>query len=312
MTGGIDLACEWVGIKTVAFCEREPFCQKVLAKHWPDIPIYSDVCTLTKERLERDGIGAVDLISAGYPCQPYSLAGKRQGSSDDRALWTEVRRLLEEIRPRWFVGENVAGHITLGLDDVLVDLERAGYTAQSFVIPAAAIGAMHKRNRVFIMAHSTCKLPHRSGGEGSGWHQYPDGCETLADTKNCGDVRGNRSIPNDDEGRADRGDYDRRAEADDRGERWPTESRVGRVFNELSSEMDGDLNPLDPLTNFIAFYPQPAPMGMPQYDWEPPRVATGVQNRTSRLKALGNAVDPLQIYPILAAIKHIDDFLKVG
>ena len=153
---GIDLACEWVGIETVAFCEREPFPQKVLRKHWPDLPIYDDVCTLTKERLEADGIdcNSIGLISAGYPCQPYSVAGERQGEDDDRALWPEVKRLLEEIRPRWFVGENVAGHITLGLDGVLSDLDNIGYSCQPLVIPAAAVGALHRRDRVFLLAYS--------------------------------------------------------------------------------------------------------------------------------------------------------------
>lgn len=155
--GGIDLACEWAGIETVAFCEREPFPQKVLQKHWPDIPIYDDVCTLTRARLEADGIdcGTIGIISAGYPCQPYSVAGERQGEDDDRALWPEVKRLLEEIRPRWFVGENVAGHITLGLDGVLSDLDDIGYTCQPVVLPAAAVGAPHRRDRVFIIANTT-------------------------------------------------------------------------------------------------------------------------------------------------------------
>lgn len=156
--GGIDLAAEWAGMTTVAFCEREPFPQRVLRKHWPNVPIYDDVCTLSREVLERDGIigpgRAIDIISAGYPCQPFSNAGKRRGAEDDRHLWPEVKRLLSEIRPRWFVGENVAGHITLGLDDVLIDLESIGYTAQPVVIPACAVGAPNRRDRVFIVAYS--------------------------------------------------------------------------------------------------------------------------------------------------------------
>lgn len=94
--GGIDLACEWAGIKTVAMCEREPFCQKVLRKHWPDVTIYDDVCTLTKERLESDGIGTIDIIFSGDPCQPYSHAGKREGEGDDRFL---CRKLIAYWNP---------------------------------------------------------------------------------------------------------------------------------------------------------------------------------------------------------------------
>ncbi|MBB6672601.1 DNA cytosine methyltransferase [Cohnella nanjingensis] len=151
--GGIDLACEWAGIETVAFCEREPFPQKVLRKHWPHVPIYDDVCTLTKERLDADGIGPIDIILSGDPCQPYSQSGERKGEDDDRFLWPEVDRLLETIRPRWVLRENVAGNITLGLDGVLADLERHGYTWQSFVIPSAAVGAFHRRDRVFVVAN---------------------------------------------------------------------------------------------------------------------------------------------------------------
>lgn len=164
--GGIDLACEWAGIETVAFCEREPFPQKVLRKHWPNVPIYDDVCTLTKERLEADGIigsgRTIDIIHGGYPCQPFSLAGERKGSEDDRALWPEVKRILEEIRPRWFVGENVAEHISLGIDDVLSNLDDIGYTSQPIVLPAAAVGAAHRRDRVFILAHTNSQ--HVEGG----------------------------------------------------------------------------------------------------------------------------------------------------
>ncbi|KAB2337635.1 DNA (cytosine-5-)-methyltransferase [Cytobacillus depressus] len=157
--GGIALAAEWAGIETIAFCEREPFCQKVLRKHWPSVPIFDDVCTLNKHVLEERGVdvGTIELISGGYPCQPFSSPGNRKGEEDDRHLWPEIKRLLQEIRPNWFVGENVAGHITLGLDTVLYDLESIGYTWQPFVIPAASVGANHERYRVFIVAHANGK-----------------------------------------------------------------------------------------------------------------------------------------------------------
>lgn len=165
---GIDLAAKWAGMKTRAFCESEPFPQKVLRKHWPDIPIYEDVRSLTRARLEEDGIitanRAIDIISAGYPCQPESLAGKRRGKDDDRWLWPQVARLLQELRPRWFVGENVAGHATMGLDKVLTDLENLSYSWQPFDIPAAAVDADHERRRIFIVAHSNSE---RSQGGGA-------------------------------------------------------------------------------------------------------------------------------------------------
>lgn len=157
--GGIALAAEWAGVETVAFCEREHFCQKVLNKHWPDVPIFDDVKTLNKQALEERGIDieTIDIISGGYPCQPFSLAGERKGEEDDRHLWPEVKRLLQEIKPTWFVGENVIGHVTLGLDTVLFDLENIGYSWQPFVIPACAVNAPHRRDRVFIIAHSNEK-----------------------------------------------------------------------------------------------------------------------------------------------------------
>jgi DNA (cytosine-5)-methyltransferase 1 len=156
--GGIALAAEWAGIETVAFCEREPFCQKVLNKHWPDVPIFDDVRTLNRKTLEEKGViepgGTVDIISGGWPCQPYSIAGKKKGDADERALWKEMFRLVGELKPRWVIGENVANFSKLGLDNTLDDLEGIGYTTQSFIIPAAAVGAIHKRERVFVVAYS--------------------------------------------------------------------------------------------------------------------------------------------------------------
>lgn len=277
--GGIDLAAHWASIETVAFCEREPFPRRVLAHHWPGIPIYDDVCTLTKEVLLQDGIigpdRAIDIISAGYPCQPFSNAGQRRGQEDDRHLWPYVIRLIKDIRPRWFVGENVAGHITLGLDDVLTDLADAGYTAQAFVIPAAAVYGSHRRDRVFIVGYSErcgCDREPRRGTN----QESPYGHIRVK-----------------------------------RGAERAVEPGLGRSPDVLPTWMDGrGVNPLDSLADYISSYPQPALMGQPQHGWEPPRVATGIRNRTARLKALGNAVNPLQIYPIMAAIKAINDQLE--
>ncbi len=148
------MGLERAGMETVAFCEIEPYPRKVLAKHWPNIPIYDDVRTLTKERLDSDGIGSIDVICGGYPCQPFSVAGKREGAEDDRHLWPEYFRLIREINPSWIIAENVYGHVTMGLDVALSDLESIGYTWETFVIPACAVGAPHRRDRVWIVAHS--------------------------------------------------------------------------------------------------------------------------------------------------------------
>ncbi len=144
--GGFALAARWCGWETIGFCEIDPYCQKVLRKHWPDVPIHTDV-----RELDGKSVGPVDVITGGYPCQPFSTAGRRAGQDDDRHLWPEVYRLIREIRPQYALLENVAGHITMGLDDVLSDLEEADYTWEAFVIPACATGAHHWRDRVWIV-----------------------------------------------------------------------------------------------------------------------------------------------------------------
>lgn len=245
--GGIDLACEWAGIETVAFCEREPFCQKVLNKHWPNIPIYDDVCTLTKERLESDGIGTIDLIHGGYPCQPFSIAGEQRGEEDDRYLWPEIKRLLQEIKPKWFVGENVANHISLGIEQFLSDLENEGYTWETFVIPALAVNAPHRRDRVFIVGF----IPDPSG---IGYQGY---------------------------------------------------ERLREDEDEIRKRREGALRTTPKLFDDV--------------DWKKRASESAflgrndvVPNRMDRIRGLGNAVSPPQIYPILAAIKQIDDALNAA
>lgn len=151
--GGLDLAAEWAGMETVAFCERDENCQKVLAKHWPKVKIYDDVCTLSARNISQ----RIDLITGGYPCQPFSQVGKRLGSEDERHLWPEYLRLVDEFEPTWVVGENVTGHVTLGLDQVINDLESRGYATRPFLIPAASIGALQIRERVFVLAHNAEK-----------------------------------------------------------------------------------------------------------------------------------------------------------
>jgi DNA (cytosine-5)-methyltransferase 1 len=161
--GGFDLGLERTGgFKTVAFCEIEPFCQRVLAKHWPGVPIYDDVRNLSGERLAADGIG-VDVIAGGFPCQGVSEAGLRQGLQDPRSgLWREYARLIGEIRPRYVVVENVSELLRhgYGMGEVLGDLAQIGYDAEWHSIPALAIGADHIRERIWIVAY-----PDRSGAQ---------------------------------------------------------------------------------------------------------------------------------------------------
>jgi DNA (cytosine-5)-methyltransferase 1 len=132
-------------MRTVAFCEQDDYCQRVLRKHWSDVPIYPDVRTLP-------AIGGIDLVSGGFPCQPWSHAGKQLGAADDRHLWPAMLEVIKRERPAWVLGENVAGLINLGLDEVLSDLEANSYACRTFDIPAGAVDAPHIRRRVWIVA----------------------------------------------------------------------------------------------------------------------------------------------------------------
>lgn len=153
--GGLDLAAEWAGFKTVGQCEWADYPTKVLEKHWPDIPRWRDIKTLTKESFyERTGLWTVDVISGGFPCQPFSVAGKQRGKGDDRYLWPEMVRVIKELRPTWVVGENVAGIVRMALPDILSELEACGYRARAFLVPACAVGARHRRYRVAIVGYA--------------------------------------------------------------------------------------------------------------------------------------------------------------
>jgi len=153
--GGFSLGLEATGyFDTVAFCDFDPYCQKVLRKHWPWVTIYDDVKELNSERLQANGHTKIDIITGGYPCQPFSIAGRQKGEQDPRHVWPEMFRLVKELRPTWVIGENVSGHIKLGLDTVLENLESEGYSARAFSISASSIGANHQRERVWIIANS--------------------------------------------------------------------------------------------------------------------------------------------------------------
>jgi DNA (cytosine-5)-methyltransferase 1 len=174
--GGFSLGLERAGMTTVAFCEIEPFCRQVLAKHWPGIPIYDDVRALTGGRLRADGV-VPDLICGGFPCQDISVAGRGAGLAGDRSgLWFEYLRVIEETRPRWVVIENVPALRTRGLDVVLGGLAALGYDAEWHCIPASAIGAPHRRDRVWLVAHSDRGQCKRQVIEICAGRNAPSGC----------------------------------------------------------------------------------------------------------------------------------------
>jgi len=157
--GGFSLAAQWAwgdNLEIVSLCEINKFCQIVLRKHWPDVPIINDVRDVNAEIIRIFSQGNdIDVLTGGFPCQPFSCAGKRKGKGDDRFLWPEMFRIIKEIRPRWVVAENVAGIVRMALDDCLSDLESEGYSTQAVIIPACAVNAPHRRDRVWIVAHDS-------------------------------------------------------------------------------------------------------------------------------------------------------------
>lgn len=152
--GGFDLAAEWMGWENVFHCEINPFCQQVLKYYWPNAAGYTDI-TKTDFSIYR---GRIDVLTGGFPCQPYSTAGKRLGKEDERHIWPEMLRAIREIQPAWIVGENVLGIVSwnggLVFDEVQTDLEAEGYEVQPYVLPACAVNAPHRRDRVWFIAYA--------------------------------------------------------------------------------------------------------------------------------------------------------------
>jgi DNA (cytosine-5)-methyltransferase 1 len=156
--GGFDLAAQWMGWENVFQVEIDPFCQKVLEKNFKNVKRYGDI----KEFNGTEYRGTIDVLSGGFPCQPFSSAGKRKGKEDDRFIWPEMLRVVREVKPSFIVGENVAGIIGMAIEQVLTEMEAEGYHTETFIIPACAVNAPHRRDRVWIIAY------HKSQGLQSG------------------------------------------------------------------------------------------------------------------------------------------------
>lgn len=180
--GGFALAAKTVwgdNYENVAFCDIDPFCQAVLTKNFPNARILGDI-----KALKGDAFGPIDLITGGFPCQPFSAAGKRRGTGDDRDLWPEMFRIIREAKPRWIIGENVAGFVNMELERTVSDLEAEGYEVQAFIVPACAVGAPHRRDRVWIIAHAGGSERGRLSGIGrKEVSPLRGGDKTYSDTK---------------------------------------------------------------------------------------------------------------------------------
>ena len=290
--GGFSLGLERAGMKTVAFCEIEPFPRAVLRKHWPEVPIYEDVCKLTAERLAADGI-AVDVICGGFPCQDISYAGKGAGLAGERSgLWREYARLIGEIRPSYVIVENVAALLNRGLGDVLADLAAIGFDAEWHCIPASAVGAPHRRDRLWIIAYARGEQRESSRaaiGRSPASRFFKT---TLAHADRHSDPR--ELVRGNDRGaaRASEGCDAREGEAP-HGQRLRVESVPSSAVlaDATSRGFAGHLS--HELAKSIHAHPCSGGIGS-QWSVEPNvgRVAYGVPSRVDRLRGLGNAVVP--------------------
>lgn len=258
--GGFSLGLERTGgFETVAFCEIDPFCRRVLAKHWPTVRQYDDVRTLTADALERDGV-AVDVVCGGFPCQDISTAGLGAGLDGARSgLWSEIARLVGELGPRFVIVENVAALLSRGLDRVLGDLAALGYDAEWHCIPAAGVGAPHRRDRIWIVAYPDPSLhPSRLGagansptargskGGDESQGQTPHGERLRAESGS-----GRANVADTQRGRLESRDVKRAGEAtiippayggyrggSEFGAPWRLEPNVGRVAHGVPDAMD--------------------------------------------------------------------------
>jgi DNA (cytosine-5)-methyltransferase 1 len=277
--------------------EINPYCQALLTERWPTIPKMRDL----KEMTDDDPFGTVDVVAGGIPCQPFSGAGKRRGTDDDRHLWPSAFAIVQRRKPTWVLIENVARFVTMALDLVQADLESEGYQSRAYVLPACAIGAPHTRERVFILAHTTsCRLevsqtatqfPIQSGSPSARMaHSYGnrqwDGTNQSQHTQCKGTTN---TCTNGTQGTLAQSNCQRCSENTASSGNGLSQSRVGR-------ELDG-------LTDWMDSAQWPALPGEPQHVWEPSRtIARKVPHHDARLEALGNTIVPQQIYPFLQFI----------
>lgn len=296
--GGFALAANWNGVRTVGFCEREPYAHQVLRERFEavaDPDSHEPEQPERRQREQRGWIGdgrprihpdirrlngtlyrGVWLITGGFPCQPFSLAGKRLGAADDRALWPEMLRVIEQARPTWVLGENVPGIITLELDRVLSDLERIGYSGRPFVVPACAVDAGHRRDRVWIVAHTetehgTLHRPQTS--------ELGRGGETVADTLRNGAREGSQPL------RKPQGP----PQIDQGWGRW-SESRDCCEALADANQQRLERGRSEPRQRRSVELPEQRCIWQPEPDVG--RVAYGIPHRAHRLRGLGNAIVP--------------------
>ena len=346
--GGIDLAAEAAGFETVCQCEWADYPTSVLEKRWPTVPRFRDITTLTKEGFfEKTGRKTVTLISGGFPCQPFSSAGRQKGFADTRYLWPEMVRVISEIKPHWVLGENVAGFINMGLDKTIFDLERAGYAVQTFVYPACGVGAWHERTRTFIVgadvSHTPCLRRQNCKGSNEyecvpvGQRDIPQGEQerhkmepssvgggVLSDADSVGRNEVNIQAGSNakKQGQGELGSTDYTAGKSALG-KSSTQSRLGGMVNGFPAWLDCGVDDIYRCAsekwlteNFDNIACRRCLLdGHKLWQREPdgiPRITEDTAGRADRLKTLGNAVCPPQVFPILKCIADIETGLCIN
>jgi len=279
--GGFALAADWAfGDNEHIFCEIDEFCQQILRKHWPNAKIYGDI-----KGLEGGQIGNVDLLTGGFPCQPFSNAGKQRAQDDDRFLWPEMLRIIQECRPRWIVAENVVGIIELALEEVCASLEAEGYEVWPVIIPACAANAPHRRDRVWIIAHG-------DGKRGNNGLHCGEGGQVCEEQVGGGVPQDKQKRPQFkfELGKADSSGH--ATDTDSIGHEGRKKNAKRRQRVECEKQFERFYN-----NNDWGNLPKP---GLSRGD-------DGFSERLDRTKALGNAIVPQVAYEIMLAISEIEN-----
>ena len=319
--GGFSIGLERAGFKTIAFCEKDPYCREVLKKHWKSVKLYGDVKEITKTKLKADGIESPTIITGGVPCQPFSVAGLQKGTSDSRYLWPEMFRIIKDFKSEWVIVENVRGLINIQdgvvFERLCADLETEGYQIQTFNIPAAGVGAPHRRERVWVVGYSehngsssttqsrstSTTGNYNTQGKDATWKFEGTGRSNNSETMaNSRDIGRRNSIPQGSKGNG-RGELDSEVRTSKTASTSGSSEREKIMANTLSGkaqtgrERQREIRKRHQEEGVSDNVTSGSKVTTNQKNWwdiEPDvgRVVDGVQGRTHRLRGLGNAIIP--------------------